>query len=148
MEHIQMNYYKEIFDNVHRVLKPDGIGLFHSIGSHERPNRHDHFIQKYIFPDSRTLLLSDLAIELETRKMPVQDVENIGRHYHYTLMAWRRNSQRYFDAHPGKVPEEFQRLWVYYLESLAAYSLWGDGVLFHTVFYNSSRCPRPFNRVV
>ena len=60
LEHVPRSQYGQYFNTVKNCLKPDGRGLIHAIGCNTFRNRHDPFIQKYIFPGSNQVRLSEL----------------------------------------------------------------------------------------
>src|SRR5262249_24270488 len=88
MEHIPRALYNEYVKKFAAVLKPQGIGLLHTIGCGTARNVHDPFIQQYIFPDSNQPPLSEIAALLEQHRLAVLDVENIKCHYGYTVLEW------------------------------------------------------------
>ena len=51
-------------------------------------NRHDPFVQKYVFPGSNQPRLSEIAAGLERAGLAILDVENIAQHYGYTILGW------------------------------------------------------------
>ncbi|HKL55310.1 MAG TPA: cyclopropane-fatty-acyl-phospholipid synthase family protein, partial [Roseovarius sp.] len=49
-EHVGVPHYDEYFASVHRLLRPDGIALIHTIGRAGPPGATSPWITKYIFP--------------------------------------------------------------------------------------------------
>jgi cyclopropane-fatty-acyl-phospholipid synthase len=148
MEHLDRREYGRFTRVVRDHLTPDGIGLFHFIGCTSRVNEHDPFIQKYILPDSNQPKLSEFVAALEDYDMAVLDVENMARHYGYTLSGWaesfRANSPR---LDPEKYDDRFKRMWLYYLECAAAASFASAGGLFQILFAKNYPPPMPLQRV-
>lgn len=80
--------------------------------------------------------------------MAVLDVENMVRHYGYTLTGWaenfRANSPR---LDPEKYSDRFKRMWLYYLECSAAAAFASAGALFQILFAKNYPPPMPLQRV-
>ena len=130
-EHVHEYEYKMVFDALKTLLKADGNLLLHMMCSPVKPNQPDPWIQMYIFPNSHQNLLSNLAHELEIRDLAIIDVEDIAKHYTYTLDCWWRNLKVHFDANPGRYTTSYMKMMEYYLLSLKAVSAHGFGTLQH-----------------
>ena len=82
-----------------------------------KAQRNVDFIQRYIFPGSCLPSLSVMTSTIaKTGDMLVTGIEDIGRDYALTLNHWRRN----FFSHIDEIielgyPEEFVRMWEFYL---------------------------------
>src|SRR5258708_18771480 len=122
----------------HRMLKPDGRMLIHSMGSHTAKHARDAYIQKYIFRDSNQVRLHLLLDEARQHDMFVADVENIGRHYYWTLWYWRRNLLEAYERDPSISERDF-RVMLYFLECGIAQSRCGDGSVYHLLLFNDAR---------
>ena len=133
-EHIKTSQYSYVFNNIKRILKPTGKGLIHAIGSVTNPVTHDSFIQTYIFPNSSTMLLSDISCELEKRNMGIVNVENIARHYYYTLKHWLKRSRREFKHNRNLYTSDFKKQWIMYLTMCMAMSKIGSVSLYQVTF--------------
>jgi cyclopropane-fatty-acyl-phospholipid synthase len=106
-------------------LKPGGIGLLHFIGN-PRPGIEQTgiFIRKHVFPGGYLPGLGETIEIMDKYGLEILDVENLRRHYYFTLKAWAEN----FDAHfeniqaldPKRYDEKFRRLWRFYLYTCAA----------------------------
>lgn len=86
-EHVGMPHYEEFFEVWDRHLKPEGIGVLHTIaGGGALP-----FNEKYIFPGG--WLPTQRQIERASQKKGFVPLawHNIGKHYDTTCMHWRRN---------------------------------------------------------
>src|ERR1022692_4009200 len=53
-EHIGQKNYREFLELAHRLLKPGGVFLLHTIGGNESHTCTDAWIDKYIFPNGLT----------------------------------------------------------------------------------------------
>ena len=70
--------------------------------------------------------------------MYVADVENIGRHYYWTLWWWRRNLIEAYEADPSISERDF-RVMIYFLECGMAESRFGDGTVYHLLLFKDAR---------
>jgi cyclopropane-fatty-acyl-phospholipid synthase len=114
-------YFDTYFAKCSSLLKPDGLMLLQSITIADQryavAKRSVDFIQRYIFPGGclpSVAIISD-AVARNT-DMRIAHLEDIGTHYATTLKHWRER----FLARLDKVrelgyPEEFIRMWEYYL---------------------------------
>ncbi len=103
------------------LLKPNGAMLIQAITIQDQiyneALKSVDFIQRFVFPGSFIPCVTAIT-DAVTRStdMKVYHLEDIGPHYATTLRKWREN----FFANIGRVralgyPEEFIRLWDYYL---------------------------------
>lgn len=103
------------------LLKPNGAMLIQAITIQDQIY-HDalksvDFIQRFVFPGSFIPCVTAITNAIaRATDMKVDNLEDIGPHYARTLHLWRDN----FFANIGRVralgyPEEFIRLWDYYL---------------------------------
>lgn len=103
------------------LLKPNGAMLIQAITIQDQiyndALKSVDFIQRFVFPGSFIPCVTAIT-DAVTRAtdMKIYHLEDIGPHYATTLRMWREN----FFANIGKVralgyPEEFIRLWDYYL---------------------------------
>ena len=134
MEHVQHREYPAYVGTIARLLAPTGRGLIHAIGRTRDMHDHDPFIQRYIFPDSDSPRLSEIAAELERHAMPVVDVENMVRHYAYTVMQWLSNFRARQHALDGRYDARFRRMWEYYFACGIAASRAGHSALWQVLF--------------
>jgi cyclopropane-fatty-acyl-phospholipid synthase len=148
MEHLRRREYRRFTDVVSRLMTDRGMGLFQYIGCTGPRNDHDPFIQKYILPDSCQPKLSEFVAELEDHDMAILDVENLMRHYGFTLREWTRNFQgnsARLDSH--RFDDRFQRMWQYYLECAAAAAFASAGALYQILFARNYPSPPPLQRI-
>ena len=134
LEHVPRRLYQAYFHTIARHLVPDGLGLVHSIGCNARRNRHDPFIQKYIFPGSNQPRLSEIARGLEHAGLAVLDVENIALHYAYTLLRWLERFRANRSSLPARYNAPFQRMWEYYLHCGIAAARASDSAVYQVLF--------------
>jgi len=148
MEHVPRREYDRYFGKMAEVLTPDGLGLVHVIGANAARNEHDPFCQRYIFPASNQPRLSEMADRLERKGLAILDVENMIRHYGFTLARWLER----FRAHraqldPERYDEVFQRMWEFYLSSAMAAAHASDAALYQVLFAKDYAAPMPLHRV-
>lgn len=148
LEHVPPRRYAAYFRAVAERLGPRGIGLVHSIGCSAPRNVHDPFIQTYVFPDSHQPKLSDIARHLEANRLAILDVENIVRHYGYTVAQWLKRfqaNQAMLD--PVKYDTRFRRMWEYYLSCGIAAASASDSAVYQVLFTNDCTLDLPLARV-
>jgi cyclopropane-fatty-acyl-phospholipid synthase len=143
-EHLPYEDYGWIMRECHRILKPNGRMLVHSMGDHRFRHVRDEYIQKYIFRDSNQVILSKLAVEAEKLGMYVADLENLGRHYYYTLWHWHRNLMA---AQDGVKDKRKLRVQEYFLQCCMAESRFGDAIVYHLLLHKNPRAYRDLHRV-
>ena len=117
-EHVGEKNYRIFMETVHRLLKPDGLCMLHTIGGNTSTTVADPWIIKYIFPNGHIPSIAQVGTSIEGLFV-MEDWHNFGADYDKTLMAWFAN----FDANWPKLREKygdrFYRMWKYYLLSCA-----------------------------
>src|SRR6056297_3455420 len=74
-EHVGVPHYDEYFASVHRLLRPDGIALIHTIGRAGPPGATSPWITKYIFPGGYCPAMSEAVAAIERHHLVTTDVE-------------------------------------------------------------------------
>ncbi len=114
-EHVGVPHYAEYFEQVKKLLKPDGVALIHTIGRCAPPNVTSPWIAKYIFPGGYCPAMSEVLPVIEDANLITTDIEVWRIHYADTLRDWRAR----FEANMDQVLEiydyTFCRMWRYYL---------------------------------
>lgn len=146
MEHVGPNHYDEFGQTIHRVLKPRGRGLIHTIGQSCSGGVVNPWIRRRIFPGAYPPSLKQIAAMLEPWRFAVLDVENLRMHYAETLRHWLAR----FDAAEDRVrtmfDDRFVRMWRLYLTgSMAAFRA-GALELFQVVFARPEADAVPWTR--
>lgn len=113
-EHVGQKNYNEYFSVVDEVLKDDGLFLLHTIGTNNRYNGPDPWINKYIFPNG-VLPTPNQVVRASQESFIMEDWHNFGSDYDKTLMAWYHNLEKRWDTLPSHYDERFRRMWRYYL---------------------------------
>ena len=148
LEHVPRSQYSDYFKTVSRVLKPEGSGLIHCIGCGTVKNRHDPFIQRYIFPGSNQPKLSEIADSLERNCLAILDVENIKLHYAYTVLEWLGRFQSNAHAlNTAKYDSRFKRMWEYYFSCGIAAAFASDSAVYQVLFTKHAVGEAPLRRV-
>ena len=130
LEHTGKKFYKTYFKKINELLKNDGIGLVHTIGSIDQPQPPAPFIQKYIFPGGVVPSLSDLISPIEKTGLIVNDIETLIRHYDKTLEGWLSRFMNKRSEVKDLFDEKFVKCWEFYLASCSSAFKYRDLVVF------------------
>ena len=122
MEHVGQKNYREFMEIVARHLKPDGLFLLHTIGTH-LPGPPEPWMGKYIFPGA--YIPSQLQLTRAADGIFFeQDFHNFGLYYARTAEEWFARFDRGWDQlrrlRPDFYTTQFYRMWKYYLLTSAA----------------------------
>jgi cyclopropane-fatty-acyl-phospholipid synthase len=133
LEHVGLANFKQLGELVHRCLKPEGLGLIHSIGR-SHPQKMDAWIVKHIFPGGHVPSLSEMMKVFEPRRFSILDVENLRPHYARTCAMWLENFDAVADDVTEMYDEAFTRMWRLYLAGSSAAFDTGTLQLFQVLF--------------
>ena len=129
-EHVGRKFYNKFFNEVHKLLKNDGVALIHTIGSVNPPRDPHPWITKYIFPGGYTPSMSEVSKAVEKSGLITSDIEVLRMHYSHTLRHWKER----FTSNKAKAidmfDEKFFRMWEFYLTGCEMAFKWGDQVVF------------------
>ncbi|WP_062116036.1 SAM-dependent methyltransferase [Aureimonas sp. AU40] len=114
-EHVGRDFYDAFFRQAHRMLKPDGVMLLHTIGRLDVPANTNSFISRYIFPGGYIPSLSEITPSLERAGLFATDIEVLRLHYAETCRAWRLAFVAQWDRARALYDERFCRMWEFYL---------------------------------
>ena len=114
-EHVGVGHYREFFDKMRALLRPDGVALLHSICRSDGPNVTSAWTKKYIFPGGYIPALSEVVAAIEKSSLHVTDIEVLRLHYAQTLREWRRRFADRRDTARRLMDERFCRMWEFYL---------------------------------
>ena len=137
-EHVGTKNYATYFDNVARLMKPDGLFLLHTIGSYCTTPTVDPWIDKYIFPNGKLPSAKEITAVIE-KKFLIDDWHNFGQDYDKTLMAWLNNFNQAWPELKDKYGQRFYRMWKYYLSSTAGFFRCRQGQLWQIVMNKRDR---------
>jgi cyclopropane-fatty-acyl-phospholipid synthase len=145
LEHVGLANFAGLGAVVKRCLKPEGIGLIHSIGR-SHPQKADPWIVKYIFPGGHMQSLSEIMAVFEPHRFSIMDIENLRPHYARTCAAWRENFESVADDGRETYSVEFVRMWRLYLAGSSAGFQSGTLQLFQILFAPYSNKNVPWTR--
>jgi len=128
--HVGIGHYKEYFDHVKRLLKPDGRFVLHSIGRSGEPGATNPWIAKYIFPGGYIPSLSEVIPVIEKSGLIITDIEILRLHYAETLKAWREAFLAHWDEAKALYDERFCRMWEFYLAASESAFRWQGMMVF------------------
>lgn len=126
IEAVGHQYYREYFGVLDRLLADDGAAAIQAIVVADHAYKEHvggvDFVQKYVFPGSTIPSVGALLDAVgDATSMRMVNLDDITRHYGPTLLAWRRRFADNLDRIRSLgYPEEFLRLWDYYLSYCAA----------------------------
>jgi cyclopropane-fatty-acyl-phospholipid synthase len=121
IEAVGHQYLDTYFAQCSRLLKDDGAMLLQAITIQDQRYRQAlksvDFIKRYIFPGSFIPSVTAITDSVtRSTDMKLFHLEDIGPHYATTLRHWReRFFDRVEDVRAQGYPEEFIRMWDYYL---------------------------------
>jgi cyclopropane-fatty-acyl-phospholipid synthase len=126
-EHVGIANHPGYFQAVHRLLKPRGLYLHHTIA--RRAKRQDkafgrlrpeaRAIMRYIFPDAELDHLGISVANLERFGFEVHDVEAWREHYQRTTRLWWENLNARRAEAEAEVGPETTRTWLLYLAGVS-----------------------------
>ncbi|HUN91547.1 MAG TPA: cyclopropane-fatty-acyl-phospholipid synthase family protein [Burkholderiaceae bacterium] len=153
LEHAGRDQLAEVVKAHADFLRPGGLGMLHFIG-HVGRFETELFIRKHVFPGGWIPSLAEVIVEMERCGLEVVDIENLRRHYAFTLDAWTERFERNWPAiqalDPARFDERFRRIWRCYLVGCAEMfrSPAGYTHLFQVVFSkgNTSAASYPMSR--
>ena len=114
-EHVGLPHFREYFDTVERLLKPDGVALIHTIARADGPGATDPWTAKYIFPGGYSPALSQIVPAIEKSWMWITDIEVLRLHYGHTIRAWYDRCEAKRAEIEALYDERFYRMWMFYL---------------------------------
>jgi cyclopropane-fatty-acyl-phospholipid synthase len=122
-EHVGLAKLGEYFDQLHRLVRPDGRVLNHGIsrtwGGHKRLPRYG-FINRYVFPDGQLHEVGSVVSRMQQAHFEVRHVESLREHYALTLRAWVANLQASWDRAVELTSAGRARVWLLYMAASAA----------------------------
>ena len=124
-EHVGVPNYGVFFDQIARLLKPDGVALIHAIGRKDGPGLTSSWARKYIFPGAYSPALSEVMPAVERSGLWITDIEILRLHYAETLRHWRErfleNRAQIEKAYNGR----FVRMWEFHLAASEMFFRYG-----------------------
>lgn len=147
LEHVGRENYGRLYDIIHKVLKPNGLAMVHTIGK-VAPVPTDPWLEKHIFPGGYIPSLAEIVkpIEVVNRPLYVADVENLRYHYALTLDHWSERFEQHVDQIRAQYDEAFVRKFRLYLRGSAAGFRWGGILLYQVLLSNGFDNTAPLTR--
>jgi cyclopropane-fatty-acyl-phospholipid synthase len=133
LEHVGVENYPALGELIRGCLKPQGLGLIHTIGRNRWKPMH-RWIDRRIFPGANPPSLKQMMDIFEESGFSVLDVENLRLHYAKTLDWWWRLYEQSRDQVARMFDENFVRMWRLYLAGSRAAFVTGEMQLFQVVF--------------
>ena len=138
-EHVGLKNYRAYMKAVSALLEEDGLFLLHTIGSSipsptlKQPELA--WVERNIFPGAVPPSAGQI-FKAADGIFTSLDLENFGPHYDRTLMAWADNFEKGWSSISSlyENPDEFYRMWLYYLYACAAEFRAGRLQLWQIVF--------------
>jgi cyclopropane-fatty-acyl-phospholipid synthase len=122
VEHVGHSHLAEYFAAAFTALRDGGFFLNQGIAE-ESPGRaggrSTGFIDRYVFPDSDLVAISDVVVFAERAGFEVRDVENLREHYARTLRAWVANLEHNAQAAQEAPDARTIRIWRLYMAGSA-----------------------------
>ncbi|MCP5144513.1 MAG: class I SAM-dependent methyltransferase [Gammaproteobacteria bacterium] len=121
IEAVGHQFMADYFRQCSRLLKDDGSMLIQAITiadqSYEQALREVDFIKRFVFPGGFLPSITAMSTALtQATDLRISHLEDIGLHYARTLRDWRKRFMFRLDqVRSLGYPEEFIRLWDYYL---------------------------------
>lgn len=145
LEHVGIENYPELGQVIRGCLKPEGLGLIHTIGRNRWKPMH-RWIDRRIFPGANPPSLKQMMDIFEDADFSVLDVENIRLHYAKTLDWWWQLYEESRDQVARMFDENFVRMWRLYLAGSRAAFITGEMQLFQVVFSSGTNNRIPMTR--
>ncbi|MFC1801396.1 cyclopropane fatty acyl phospholipid synthase [Nanoarchaeota archaeon] len=114
IEHVGYKNYQTLMKTVHRRLKKGGLFLLHTIGGNRSTKSVEHWLEKYIFPNSMLPSAKQITGAAESL-FRLEDWHSFGSYYDKTLMAWHQNFTKNWNKIKDYYDQRFYRMWNYYL---------------------------------
>lgn len=133
LEHVGKNHHSEFTRVIRRSIGNSGRGLLHFIGRNQA-TLLNAWIRKRIFPGGYPPSIRESIEILEPLDVAVCDVENLRRHYAWTLEHWLARFEKSSQRIAEMFGESFVRMWRLYLAGSIAGFRSGSMQLFQVLF--------------
>lgn len=132
--------FETFFESVHAVMAPRGRFVLQCFISNQSVQVCNEWFDRHIFPNGVSPSLAQLSSASERLFGAPAIIEDIGRHYDPTLMAWDANFNAGFER-LSKLgyDQRFRRMWHFYLRSLAGSFRTGHLRCYHIVYERGAR---------
>ena len=137
IEHVGLGGYPQFFSKIHRLLKPGGKALIHTIVSPSPSVPSNRWIDKHIFSGGYTPSISELTRAAEKQPFRITCLFVYEpRHYRKTIECWLSNFERnapmlrsylFQVEHTEREVSRMMRTWMFYLSGVRNMFLEGEG---------------------
>ena len=114
-EHVGFPHYKQFFNTVEALLRPDGVALLHTIARADGPGATDPWTAKYVFPGGYSPALSQIVPAIEKAWLWITDIEVLRLHYAHTIRHWYDRCEAKQAEIEAIYDARFYRMWMFYL---------------------------------
>lgn len=135
MEHVGKDHIGDYMQTNKKLLKPNGIGLVHTIGK-MKSGKIDDWMNKYIFPGAYLPEPGELIDAMRDVGMEAYLLENLRPHYAMTLTAWLANLEKNIDEISKIVSPETIQIYRLYLNGCIGAFTYGDISLYQISYSN------------
>jgi cyclopropane-fatty-acyl-phospholipid synthase len=123
-EHVGLKNLRSYFAKIESILTDNGVVMNHGITSCDVDSKVSHwgadeFMDNYVFPDSEVPHIALTLKEMCGAGLEPVDVENLRRHYAYTLNHWTERFEQQADRLRTIAGEKRYRIWRLYLAGCA-----------------------------
>ncbi len=123
-EHVGLKNMRDYFSRVHILLDIDGVAMNHGITSTdpdscETPFGGGQFIENYVFPHGELAHIGLVLKNMSHAGLEIVDVENLRRHYAFTLNHWVERFEAASQECRTLAGEKRWRIWRTYLAGCA-----------------------------
>lgn len=134
-EHVDRTHHAEYFKTIHRLLKPGGLSLLHTL-TKDQPVETDPWIKKYIFPGGDIPTIFEVVSHMPEHDFRLLHIESLRQHYVKTLGLWYDNFKKPEAQEKIRVmfDDKFIRMWSLYLLMAKAFLAIGEIDLHQFVF--------------
>ena len=146
-EHVGVARYREFFGHAHRLLKPDGVMLLHSIGRSGAPGRRPiPGSPKYIFPGGYIPALSEVRAGDRAKRPGRHRPRDPAPPLRRDAEGLARAVPRSWDEAVAIFDERFCRMWEFYLAGSEAAFRTGDMMVFQIQLVEGPATALPLTR--
>lgn len=145
LEHVGPAHYEALGRVIDRCLKPNGLGLIHTIGRNNKTTMNP-WIERRIFPGAHPPSLKEMMDIFEPPMFSVLDVENLRFHYKLTTAHWLDRFEKHVTEIEDMFDTEFVRTWRMYLSGSTCTFDIGRLQLFQVLFARARNNEIPLTR--
>ena len=148
MCHVGQKRQDAFYDKLALLAKPSSIVLTHCVSKMRETSGSDPFVEKYIFPGYWFFSVEGQTKRAAERGFNILDIENLRRHYVFTLRRWRKSFLEKQDSLKSRfnLDDKFIRTWDFYMCLAMAGFRHGHMNLIQTVMSKGTNNEYPMTR--